>query len=472
MTDQLSQPKSGQGISRRDLLQGASVGIAASAAASLLPTFGYSQRPGQPTSSPVQTKPATLTPASMPKGFSRDEYPRRWQKLRTLMKEKNLDGLIIPGGGVEYPDEPSDVMYLTGGGGGWVVFSLDGKVVVIGGRGDESGQNAVGVELHPDGRPPGSVTGNSEAGQWSPALIRVLRQKGMSGARIGVGNLTGVPRNEEGGVSYATLDRVIKALPQAKFESAVDIMIKLKLSRSPEEIAVMEKANEVAELGVQVMLETARPGVSLLDLWLKMHETIVRASGEAATIHFNLAGSGGDGAGGRLPGSYTAPHGGPPPADRVLRAAQVMNGQPTGRVMGYAMQVNHSVCIGSPAPANWAPAAQFCIEVFHRLLDFIAPGKTVRELNDFYLKLLAAKGLAETGTTVIFHMGEGPRSGPNRREGKNLVVEPGWVFHTLKPTIPMPNVGGYARFSDGVVVTDKGARRLGKRKLEALTLGA
>ena len=36
----------------------------------------------------------------------------------------------------------------------------------------------------------------------------------------------------------------------------------------------------------------------------------------------------------------------------------------------------------------------------------------------------------------------------------------------------MPGSGNVIDFGDPVVVTDKGARRLGKRKLEALTLGA
>jgi Xaa-Pro aminopeptidase len=475
MKNPSSRPKSDPGISRRDLLQGASVGIAGSLGASLLPALGYGQRPGRSAAAPAPgTSAAALTPVSMPKGFSKDEYPQRWRKLRALMKEKNLDALLVPGtGGVEYPDEPSDVMYLTGSGGGWVVFSLDGKVVVINGNGTGGGTNEIGVESHADGRAPGSVTGNAEGGQWSPALIDVLREKGMSRARIGIGDLAGVPRNEEGGVSYTTLDRIIKAFPQAKFESAVDVMTRLKLARSPQEIATMEKADAVAELGVQAMLETARPGVPLMDLWIKMYETMLRASGEAGSIAFTLsgAGGGGGGAGGRMLGSYTGPHAGPPSSDRVLRAGQVMNQEITGRVMGYGMQVNHGVCIGSPAPPEWEPAAKYCIEVFDELLDFIAPGKTVKELNAFYAKLMEGKGWEKTDTTVIFHFGEGPRMGPNRKEGQNLVVEEGWVFHTLKPTIPMPKLDTFARFGDGVVVTDKGARRLGKRKLEVVSLG-
>src|SRR5687768_14894887 len=187
---------SGRGLSRRDVLQGATLGIAASAAG-VLPSFADSQRPA-----PSAGASAVLTPASMPQGFSKEEYPRRWQRLRALMKERNLDCVISPNWG---DDEPSDVAYLTGTGGAWVVFPYDGKVAVIGGNG--RGENEAGVELRPDGRPPESLTENVVARYSAPSLIAALREKGLAKARIGVGYLWGA-RRDEGVVSYTTLDPV------------------------------------------------------------------------------------------------------------------------------------------------------------------------------------------------------------------------------------------------------------------------
>ncbi len=482
MSKASSPSTSVRGLSRRDVLHGAAVGVAASAAASVLPGFGYSQPTGS-----AATASAALTPASMPQGFSRDEYPRRWQRLRALMKEQKLDCIIAPDGG---DDEPSDVMYLAGTGGAWVVFPYDGRVAVIGRRGDESGENEVGVELRPDGRPPGSLIGNPVGGLYSPALIAALREKGMTKARIGVGSLSGVPRNEEGTVSYVTLDRVVKALPQATFESAADVLMRTKLVRSPEELAVMERANAVAELGVRAMQETARPGVSLVALWLEMYETMLEASGEAGGIALEPSRparepapgldrheAGGERAtrGTRL-GAYTNPHVGPPPAGQVLFAGQILNQEITAKVLGYNMQVNHPVCIGAPAPAGWDSAARNCIDVFDKLLDFIRPGRTMKELNDLFVKLVPFE---QTDTNVFFHFGDGPRMSPNRREGQDLVIEQGWVFHTLKPQVPMPPYTGlqararglFARFGDGVLVTANGARRLGRRTFEVTPIG-
>src|SRR5688572_15828887 len=459
---------SGRGLSRRDVLQGATLGIAASAAG-VLPSFADSQRPA-----PSAGASAVLTPASMPQGFSKEEYPRRWQRLRALMKERNLDCVISPNWG---DDEPSDVAYLTGTSGAWVVFPYDGKVAVIGGNG--RGDNEAGVELRPDptddivGRPPSSPL----ARYSPPALIAALREKGMAKARIGVGYLWG-SRRDESVVGYMTLDPVVKAFPDAKFESAHDLMMLTRMVRSQEEIAVMEKAIAVAELAVQTMKETARPGVSVLDLWLAMYRTVVEASGSPPFLALepsHLEEERRERAP-RLLGSYANERGGPPSASERLSAGQILNQEISARVLGYNMQVNHPICIGAPAPAGWQAGAQKGIDAFNTLLDFIRPGRTVREMNALFAKLAAFE---PTDANVVFHFGDGYRMGPNRPEGQDLVVEEGWVFHTLKPQVPLPPYTGlqaranglFARFGEGVVVTATGARRLGKRKLDIVQVG-
>ncbi len=384
MTDPLSQPKSGQGISRRDLLQGATVGIAASVGASLLPAIGHSQQPGQS---------GTLTPESMPKKFSQGEFSRRWKRVRELMKENQMDCLIVPPGG-------TDARYLTGSGSGWVIFPYDGKIAqivdprtILRSAGldrynitllrDGDWQNDYGVELRVDGRPRESVTGNAAGGHWSPAINDALNEKGMSRARIGVGNLSGVYRNEEGGVSYTTLNNVINAFPQARFESAFDVLMRAQLVKGPEEIAVLEKATAVAELGCQAMIETARPGVSLRELWITMYEAMLRASGLPGTIAFSIPG---------VRTSEPNTSHGSAASGYILRAGDIMIEEISGYVMGYHAQVDHPVCVGTPAPAGWAKAAQDSIDMFYSVLDFLAPGKSMKEVNDYLLKLLTAKG--------------------------------------------------------------------------------
>jgi Xaa-Pro aminopeptidase len=281
----------------------------------------------------------------------------------------------------------------------------------------------------------------------------------MGQARIGVGFLVDVFRNGEGGVSSTTLDRVRKAFPGAQFSSAVDLLARAKFSRSAEEIAVLEKASEVSEAGLQAMMDTARPGAVHRDIWFNIYKALISASGELPTRVAIRAGAEANTSGGR-------------PLEEKLKAGQILNQEISGTVLGYGSQVNQSVCVGSPAPTDWPDAAKYCMDLYQSLLEWIVPGKSFKDFLEFYRTKAEARGGGRAGS-VVFHTGgasDGPRWGPTRKEGIDLVLETGMVF-TMKPRVPIKNTSPFAQYGDPIVVTDKGGRRLGKRKFEIKTVG-
>jgi hypothetical protein len=137
--------------------------------------------------------------------------------------------------------------------------------------------------------------------------------------------------------------------------------------------------------------------------------------------------------------------------------------------------VNHAVLIGSEGPADWPAAAQYSIDLFHTLLDRVAPGKNIKEVLDFYVQRLRERGETSKrlASGVIIHFdgyGDLPRIGPGQWEGpEDAVWQPGMVFD-LKLDIVVKGTPFRASFGDPVLVTEKGARRLGKRKLEIINL--
>jgi Xaa-Pro dipeptidase len=465
-----SNSRSSERLSRRDLLLGASSGVAVSLAGATLPL--WSQSPQAGAAADRSAPKPLISPASMPKAWSAEEFRRRWQNVRQGMKESHFDCLIVPQHSTQAmihdrQDGDADVQYLVGMPAGWVIVPAEGKITAISSR--------IG-SLLADKRPiPGivmttmfadnaldiEVRFSDEEGLWSPSIIDCLKERKLDQARIGVGSLEKLFRNTEGSVTYTTLDRVRKAFPQAQFESAADILWRVKLVHSTEEIAVLEKATEVSEAGVQAMMETARPGTVHRDVWLKMYSTMVQASGERPwRLSISTRGSGN--------ASFGFP------LDEVFRAGQILGQECSGSVLGYGSQVNHSVLLGSPAPADWAAAGQYCLDLFHELLDRVAPGKSVKEFCDFCGEKLKARGVARPGGVLIHSGGlaDLPRCGPGRMEGgDDLVFQAGMVFD-LKPSVPVKQIPTPAEFGDSVVVTEKGARRLGKRKMELITLGA
>ena len=450
-------------LSRRDLLLGASSGVAVTLAGATLPAWSET---------PQAAAKRSLSPGSMPKAWSSEEFRRRWQNVRQAMKENRFDCLIVPQHSSQTmihdrQDGDADVQYLAGIPAGWVIIPAEGKITAISSRvgsllADKRPiPGLVLTTLFAENAPDIEVRFTEEEGLWSPSIIDSLKEKKLDRARIGVGSIANIFRNTEGSVTYTTYDRIQKAFPQAQFESAADILWRIKLVHSAEEIAVLEKATEVSEAGVQAMMDTARPGSVHRDVWLKMYGAMVQASGERPwRLSISARGSGN--------ASFGFP------LDDVFAGGQILGQECSGSVLGYGSQVNHSVLLGSPAPTDWAPAGQYCLDLFHELMDRVAPGKSVKEFCDFCGDKLKARGVAKPGGVLIHSGGlsDLPRCGPGRMEGgDDLVFQAGMVFD-LKPSVPVKQTPTPAEFGDSIVVTEKGARRLGKRKMELITLGA
>ena len=380
----------------------------------------------------------------LPTGFSIAERDRRWQRVRANMREAGIDCLLTPAASGE---ADADSLYLTGQR-GWVVFPLDGPVALIK-DGDEEGSASWVSDVR-----------TSENGRWSRAIIEAMRARKLGDARVGVGRLEGVLRNDEGDVMAGTFDRVRAAFPRARFTSAYDLLMRVKLVRSAEEIAVLAQATAAGERGIRAMIERARPGVEHKDVWLAMFAAMTAATGETPQRLAIRAGN-----------EANTSTGGP--MLETLRAGQIMNQEVGARVLGYMAQVNHSICIGGDEPADWRGAGQFCIDLFHQMVEWIRPGRTFIDLCRLYVDRVKVRDPQLSPTWVLVHtcgFGDGPRMGLTRSETPDLVIEAGMVF-TIKPRVPIQDTRPTAQFGDPILVTDGGATRLGTRPLSLIKTG-
>ncbi|MGH9327665.1 MAG: M24 family metallopeptidase, partial [Terriglobia bacterium] len=431
----------GRELSRRDLLHGASVGIGASMLGVLSPARSLAEQGQQHYPTLGIRKPSL---ASIPIAWSNNEFHRRWNALRKRMNEAKLDCLIVPQHShtdlvVDYYKNEADVYWLAGYPATWVVFPIEGKITVIGGAKPHRGvfiekrpvpgiimttlfaDNSPDIELWPGPAP------------WSSCIIDVLRERKMEQARIGVGSLGGEFRGLDGSVSYTALDRIRKAFPQAQFEDAVDMLWQVKLVNSAEEIAVFEHIAAVSEAGLLAMFKTAHPGAVNRDVWLSMYGAMLECSGSRPQ-HLVISTQ-----------EFAGANVGSPLPD-TIDSGQILGQECAGCVLGYGAQVNHSVLIGSEGPADWPAAARNCIDVFHALLDRIAPGKSFKEVGDFAREKQLLGG-------VNFHFsgyGDLPRFGPRLAQGtEDAVFQPGMVFD-LKPAIGVKGTPILAQFGDPI----------------------
>jgi Xaa-Pro aminopeptidase len=440
-------------FSRRELLRKTSLGTAASFLAPA--ALGWGQAGQADRGLAGMQRSSKITPDSLPKAWSREEIQRRWQAVRRQMKESSVDCLLVcqhhAGEMIaERMDGDADIEYLTGISlpFKWVVFPYEGKVTVIStnqvkGPREEKLAQERGIDIR------------FVEGPWSASILDALRESNLAQARIGVTDLVDAARQPEGEFAYTTYDRLLKALPQAKFQPASYLLDKVEAIHSPEEIGVLEKTTRVGELALQAMFDIARPGVLHRVVWLAMFDAMVNATGERP-YRLSIR------AGGPANSSLNRP------LEEVMSAGQVLSQECSGCVLGYGSQVNHSVVVGSPAPADWDAAAKDCLDTFQEVVAAIAPGKTVKEICATYDKRLVARG-DRPGALVIHSGGLGtlPRGGSSGLTGE-IVLQAGMVFD-IKPSFRLKG-GATAQFGDSIVVTEKGARRLGEREMKVVKL--
>lgn len=379
--------------------------------------------------------------SQLPMRFSTAERDRRWARVREMMRREKFDCLITPAG--TDAESGADTRYLSQQT-GWLVFPLDGSATLITDRRDPPRPD----EWIKDVRA-------TRDGRWSPLILEALRAARMDGARIGIGRLVDAPRNLEGDVSFTTLDRLRPALSRARFESATDPLVRVKLLRSDEEIALLEKVTEANERGIAAMIGAAGLGAWHRDVWLAVFTALHEATGEPPS---RLAIRAGDEANTSTGG----------PMLERLESGQIMNQEIAAQALGHMAQVNHSIVIGQPR-AEWASTAKYCIDVLHELVEWIRPGRRFMDLCRLHAERAIARTPGLSPTWVLVHtcgLGDGPRMGAGRNETTDLVIQPSMVF-TLKPRIVIPGVTPSVQFGDPIVVTEKGARRLGRRPLTA-----
>lgn len=437
-------PIDDQGITRRELL---TAGATLSAGSMLVfAPDSVRAEPGRTIELPGADE---LVPENMPQGFSAAEIERRWTKMREWMRREKFDCLLVP----SRPQGNADVKWLTESVADWVIFPLHGQPTLVFRRSQERDEIEAESPVKFDLR--------MSRFERSRILIDRLGELGLQKARIGVGNLSGVMRNDEGGVSYVTMTKLTKALPKATFESAVTLLMRVKLQRGKEEVNALRLASRAAELAVRAIVEKAGVGVLQRDVWFHVFKSLLDATGEAVTTNSIRGGHEANTARGR-------------PLSEPFLPGQICGQELAASVLGYYSQVNHSLCVGPPAPKHWPAAFNYVVDIFETLLDAAKPGVSFEEWSQLYRKLVEKRGNAWWG--VVWHtggaLGDGPRGGPTRPdENSDLVMRPGMVF-TVKPRFAIEGVEApSAQFGDAILITENAAERLGRRKPELITLG-
>ena len=278
---------------------------------------------------------------------------------------------------------------------------------------------------------------------WSDTDDRTAVAVDAIVSRVGKGAAIGV---EMGAwvLNAQRWEAIRAALPGARFEDQSELVSRLRLVKSPAEIAYQRRAAWAAEAGMQAAVTSAGVGVSEREMAAEICAAMIRAGSD-------LPGPGVMSSGERafhLHGGYS---------DRVLEAGDIVQIEVTPNVRHYHARFMR--------PIRVAHASDEDLRIVERLIAIqddaiaaVAPGVPAKVPDAIYRERVLGEGLRESYTNKTFYS-VGLLLQPNGGEpleahpAANWSFETGMVFHTYV----LANGFG---MSETVAVTADGVERL------------
>jgi len=386
--------------------------------------------------------------------LSLEERDRRYKKVRTEMARSNIDCLLLPANTGRWEQLQADSRYLTSIGGFatevFTVFPLEGEVTAyIFNRAGWWKQAKNWVQDVRDGR-----------NRWGENAIERIKELGLGQGTIGIAGLAGLFRAPEGIIPYSSVKAIQDTFPRAKLINATEMMQEIRAVKSAEEVSLLERSAGIIEKVIETMVQTARPGVSEKELYGAMVHAMLSNGGELPTLFFLSAGP-------DISNSSFVP------TDYVIQNGDRIINEIEAKYAGYAAQAVSPMVVGKPKE-DYEAMIQISRACFEAILDEMKPGVRFGSLFDTYREtveqrgkgkylwnhpMMHARGLGDDGPALL--------GNKDVERFSKMKLEAGMAF-ILKPQVRTAQGKGRASIGDTVVVTEDGARRLGKRELKLI----
>jgi len=289
--------------------------------------------------------------------FSKAEYERRYTNIRKLMRELNLDCLLIVGGSAAYGRLWFNFRYVTNMMGkaemaNYAFFPRDGAPAVV----TRPGHSLAGAMLAR------TAVRNVIVGKPSVigAIVNEIKERGYDKGRVGIVEYdpyTSIPKNH--------WDFFTGNLPQAEFVFATKEFIMMRLLKSPEEIQALERSAELGDIGLRSMQERVKPGMTEGEVFGIVHEAVLKAGGEMGMIQIGSCSM--------LDPDVNDQR--PRPVDRVVGARDIINNELGIFYNGYEAQCGRPVVTGQPT-AEYEEMFEIALSGYRRLAPTLCAGKS------------------------------------------------------------------------------------------------
>ena len=379
--------------------------------------------------------------------FSEHEFSQRKDKVLKLMKEQNLDAVLM--------FRQESMYWLTGYDTfGYVFF----QTLVLDNKG-----NVILLTRAPDLRQAQNTSNIENIRIWvdkdesNPAddLKNILDELSLKGKKIGV-------EYEAYGLTGYNALRLNKSLENyCNIEDQSELITKLRVVKSPEEIIYVKKAAELADLALDQAWKHTKAGTSEAKILAEMQKIVLEGGGDYPANEY-IIGSGHN----ALLCRYQS-------EKRILSNTDQLSIEWAGTYKHYHSAMFRTITIGKSNPKH-IKMYEACLEALQNCEKKLIPGNTAGEVFDVHAKTFDNHGYKKSRMNACGYS-LGSTFSPNWMDwpmlytGNPYKILPGNIFF-LHMILMDSDTNLAMNLGETYLVTENGNERLGKQKLDLVTL--
>ncbi len=379
--------------------------------------------------------------------FSKEEFSNRKTNVLKCMKEQNIDAILM--------FRQESMYWLTGYDTfGYVFF----QTLVL----DQKG-NVILLTRAPDLRQAQNTSNIEDIRIWvdkdgidpTDDLKQILNELDLKGKNIGV-------EYEAYGMTGRNALKLNKSLENyCKIEDQSELITKLRVVKSNEELIYVRKAAELADKALDEAWKFTKAGASEAKILAEMQRAVLEGGGDYPANEY-IIGSGSN----ALLCRYQA-------EKRCLSDTDQLSLEWAGTYKHYHSAMFRTIPVGKVHPKH-IKMHEACIEALTNCVNNLIPGKTAGNVFDAHAKTFDNLGFNKARMNACGYS-LGSTFSPNWMDwpmlytGNPYIITPGNIF--FMHMILMDSDNNLAmNLGETYLVTENGNERLGKQKLDLVVL--
>ena len=360
--------------------------------------------------------------------FPKEEFEDRYARARALMAERDIDALFIT--------EKLNYGYFSGHRSCQNPIDKIRSYMFILPKDDEPVLITMPFEVMQveqttyirNVRTIGGLTGHPEF------IVDTFRSLGLGKARIGAE----LGREQYLGTSYLAMNEIINGLPEAEFVDAAQLILDLRVIKSPREIAYMRRASEITAQTQKEMFEEVNAGMTENEIAVRLRTRLFEKGAEDVTLLCVVSGP-------STEGICLLP------TDRVVRKGDTLGFDVGISYRGYCCDMARTASVGRPSN-ELSEFYGWMMQLRHDCNMQLRAGNSPADVVAVCDGYLSERGLATMGVGRVGHgVGVETTEYPSLAAFEKVTFRKNMVF-ACNPNFA--NHLGFLNAEDNWVVTD------------------